>query len=163
MPTFEITRVDDEPRTWTAKKGPAAGQEFLSYEVRAKGPDGEEHTYEITTKPTSPPPALGPGEFEVKPSSGDFPDKLKRAYQGSGNGSQGRSGGSPGAKDEYWQKREQRDVIAQRRMGRAHAQSAAIEYATLMQRAGKLPDDFGPDELRVLIDWFAGDVDQVAA
>jgi hypothetical protein len=40
MPTYEILHVGDDVREWTAKQGPAAGQTFKSYTVRAKCPDG---------------------------------------------------------------------------------------------------------------------------
>lgn len=48
------------------------------------------------------------------------------------------------------------------RIERQHSQSVAVDYAALMQAQGRLPTEFGPDDLRVLIDWFALDVNRGA-
>jgi hypothetical protein len=152
MSTFEITEVETEYRTWEAKKGPAAGQEFHSYNVTAKGPDGELRDYEITRKPSSGPPPLGVVEAEVKPSNGNFPDKLKLTPQG-------RSGGSSD-KDDYWRRKDERDIESQARMGRAHAQEMAIRTIALK---GVHSDTYADNEaikvtLREWTDWFHQDV-----
>jgi hypothetical protein len=146
MATYEILHVGDDVREWTAKQGPAAGQTFKSYAVRAKCPDGMERNFEVSRKPDSPPPPLGAVEAEVKPSQGDFPDKLKLTPQGRGGGF---SGG--GAKDAYWEGKGQRDLRNDRRMGRAHAQEMAIRWSAIVGN-DRL------DQLRTLIEIFDKDV-----
>lgn len=37
---------------------------------------------------------------------------------------------------------------------RQHSQQVALEHAALMQAHGQLPENFSPDDLRSLVDWF---------
>jgi hypothetical protein len=108
MATYEILHVGDDVREWTAKQGPAAGQTFKSYAVRAKCPDGMERNFEVSRKPDSPPPPLGAVEAEVKPSQGDFPDKLKLSFSGRQNGSGGSSRSGNDLPPEFWEARDKR-------------------------------------------------------
>ena len=41
---------------------------------------------------------------------------------------------------------------------RQHSQQCAVEYAAVMQAQGRLKADFGPNDLRTLIDWFNADI-----
>jgi hypothetical protein len=146
MPTYEILHVGDDVREWTAKQGPAAGQTFKSYTVRAKCPDGMERNFEVSRKPDSPPPPLGAVEAEVKPSQGDFPDKLKLTPQGRGGGFGG--GMSP-----------ERQAAVQRQ----HSQEMAIRMLDAFEPRldGRTAKTYLP-QIKALTDWFDADVNQAS-
>jgi len=101
MTTITLTEVVGEPREWSPKDNPE--RKFKSYRVKAD--DGT--VYEINRKPESGPPELGPGEYQVTPSKGDFPAKLKKVFAGGGRG-----GRSPEETARIERQSARRDAIA---------------------------------------------------
>lgn len=82
MPTLNLTEIVGEPREWAPKANPE--RKFKSYKVR----DDQGNEYEWNRKADSPPPPLGPGEFEITPpkEGTSFPPKIKKAQSGGGFG-----------------------------------------------------------------------------
>lgn len=107
-------------------------------------------------KPTNP---LSEGdEVYGRLEKGEFGWRLfpEQNPNGGPSRSNGFSGGSQG-KDDYWAKREQRDVESQARQGRAHAQEMSLRLWAIQAAAGgKAPQR--PEELVEVIDWFHADV-----
>jgi hypothetical protein len=64
------------------------------------------------------------------------------------------------SKDDYWERKEQRDIDGQRRMGRAHSQEMALRF---FQIHGGMPGATTPAEitqkLRDMINWFERDIE----
>lgn len=171
MATYTITEVSETYDEWQAKGGPAAGQTFHTYTVRATDPAGETRTFQMNRKPSSGPPSTGEVDASEQPAKGDYPPKLKINYQQVSESQQSQGtqmfSGS-GSKDDYWKAREARDIEAQRRMGRAHAQEMALRFIEITGDAKDLRTDDaeitraylnGP--LRKLTDFFEADVRQV--
>jgi hypothetical protein len=145
MSQYEILSIDPTPRPWTARQGPAAGQEFYSFNVVAKGPDGEAKTYEISRRPSSGPPPTGVVEAELKPSGNQYPDKLRLAQKPA----QSASGGS------------YNDPETVRRITRSHSQEMGLRYMAILAslpNADKIPVAWSLEKLTPIIDWFDADV-----
>jgi hypothetical protein len=160
MPTYQITEVSEDYKEWDSRFGP-----MHTYTVKATDPAGESRVFEMNRKPQSGPPQTGEVDASEQPAKGDFPPKLKINYseQGGGGGSS-TSGGM--SKDDYWRRKEERDLTADKRMGRAHAQEMALRLIDAAGDAGdlRMDDDAvltsylnGP--VKRLTDWFAKDVD----
>ena len=65
------------------------------------------------------------------------------------------SGGNGGmSKDDYWTRKEERDIEASQRMNRSHAQEMAIRYFTMI---GGFGDKSATEALRTMTDWFQRD------
>ena len=75
-------------------------------------------------------------------------EKVPEGY--SGGSSEAKATSSKGS----WQPESERDPERAARILRQHSQGCAIEWAGLMQAQGKLPENFGPNDLKTLIDWF---------
>lgn len=64
------------------------------------------------------------------------------------------------SKDDYWTRKEQRDIEGVSRMGRAHSQEMALRF---FQMSGGIPGATTPAEitekLRTMIDWFERDIE----
>jgi hypothetical protein len=99
----------------------------------------------LSAKPTGHTDSYGNHSFniEVEPANGAQPAPQASQPQ--------RSNGM--SKDDYWARREQRDIEGQERMGRAHSQEMAIRYCAL-----KGIDAPSHEDLRKLIDWFQRDI-----
>ena len=81
---------------------------------------------------------------------------IEKAAQSSGFGAGQMS------KDDYWRAKDRRDVAAQKRMGRAHAQEMAVRVVTLR---GLAPDSTAEQiqgALTAWTNWFQADVDRAA-
>jgi hypothetical protein len=104
MPTLTLVEIVGEPREWTAKNGPVAGQLFNSYKVK----DDAGTIFEINRKASSPPPDLGTADYEITPpkEGTSFPPKIKKVGTWNG-GNQSRSkDDSPGP--EFWAAKDKR-------------------------------------------------------
>ena len=103
--------------------------------------DGDElKQAEWFTNATTPLPAPGStldGELEA----GQYGLRFKKAQQ---------QGGFGGPRPE--------DPVRSARILRQHSQMVAIQFATLMHSLGRLPEDFGREQLVALVDWFDADV-----
>jgi hypothetical protein len=96
---------------------------------------------------TPPTPSAGPqagGDTGVTPNPGNTPPKAA-------------DGGRELSKDDYWGRREERDLVAQQRMGRAHSQEMALRYVVACD-AFDTTSAFLRDDFRAIIDWFANDL-----
>lgn len=102
---------------------------------------GEEVTGEFSQK--------ADGEWKFTKGSKDKP-----APSSGGSSAPSRSSGKE------WTPEAQRDPERSARILRQHSQSTAIAYAGLMQSQGRLGADFGPSDLKKLIDWFDLDVEE---
>lgn len=120
------------------------GQQFAcSWGTKGGEPQpGEEVTGEFSQKPD--------GTWKFTKGSKDKP--VQREAQ---------TGTAGGQNKRDWQPESERDPERSARILRQHSQSAAVSYAALMQSQGRLPETFGPDELKALIDWF--DLDAIKA
>lgn len=83
--------------------------------------------------------------LEIEPVGGA--PAPKNAVQGNVVSEQGMS------KDDYWKRREERDIEAQDRMGRAHSQEMALRYFDL-----KGITDVDTQKLLDMTDWFQRDL-----
>jgi len=71
-----------------------------------------------------------------------------------------RSGNGGMSKDDYWTRKEERDIEASQRMNRSHAQEMAIRYFTMI---GGFGDKSATEALRTMTDWFQRDSWRTAA
>jgi hypothetical protein len=124
--------------------------------ITSKGADQGGQPYKIlSAKPTGHTDSYGNVSFniEVEPANGAQPTPQASQQQ--------RSNGM--SKDDYWARKEQRDIEGQERMGRAHSQEMALRYWSLLARGGALSPEDCKDtpKLRAVIDWFQRDVSHV--
>jgi len=88
----------------------------------------------------------------IEPANGaqSTPATQQRAAVGNGGGM---------SKDDYWTRKEERDIEASQRMNRSHAQDMAIQYWTLLASGGGITPESCKDtkKLRDMIDWFQRD------
>ena len=140
----EVLAVGDpeRDRTWKSQKG----QEYLSYRIKIKLPDGSEvENVEINTKAEDPKKvSVGEkvfGEFDPRPGNQHGPRFFRKGQGGGGRGG-GRSGPSP---------------LEQCRMQRQHSQMVAVDFAA---KAGWLdgitPDEDGQERISELVGKAAG-------
>lgn len=87
-------------------------------------------------------------------TEGDYGLRFKKLQRPDGHESSAGARPAKGSGAKSWEPESQRDPERSARITRQHSQSAAIAYATLMQSQGLLPEAFGPDALKTLIDWF---------
>lgn len=130
--THTITVVS-QPREWESKYG-----QMKSYTVKVEGDEG---TYELSRKATSPAPTVGQriDVAEVQPSpNGNYPPKLKLAQAN-------RSGGGGRSPEES------------ARIMRQHSQEMALRYAVAKAGPSGLSEDFKLENLLPLIEWFDKD------
>ena len=171
MATYTITEVSETYEEWSNNYGT-----FHTYTVRATDPQGQTRTFTMNRKAKegeSAPPQIGEIDGYEEPAKGDFPPKLKINYQQQGGGSQqtvsqgATSTGGGMSKDDYWNRKDERDVAAQKRMGRAHAQDMALRFVEATGDAKDLRMDDaevvrtylnGP--LKKLTDFFEQDVQE---
>lgn len=90
------------------------------------------------------------------PAASQQEQDIERAAQASGLGA------SPMSKDDYWRAKDQRDVAAQKRMGRAHAQEMALRVLTLRGLAADSTTEQVQTGIKAWTDWFQADVDRAA-
>jgi hypothetical protein len=149
MPTYTVTAAEEKKRV-DGKYGP-----MVVFNLRLKGPDGIEHTAEWFTKATTPLPAPGTS-LEGDLEDGQYGKSFKKAKPANGF-----SGGG-GAKDAYWEAKEQRDIEGIVRMGRAHSQEMALRAISTL----KLTEYDSRDGYRRIIkewtDWFVADLDNAS-
>lgn len=143
MADFKVETLQGS-HSWTH----AQGGENIDYTINVSGGDamqGEAVT--ITRKPESKAPQVGDvlENYELLPKKGQHPRKLKRMPQAYGAGN--RSGGG-----------RQDDPKTIARITRSHAQKMALEHAKVLHFSGKLPEGYGVESLKPIIDWFENDV-----
>jgi hypothetical protein len=138
MPTFVVAGAQQK-KTLEPKDGKPARQIIG---LLLKDGQGEAKVAEWFTNATTPIPGEGStleGELSFNQQYGRY--DFKRAQQGFG-----------GLRPE--------DPVRAARILRQHSQTAAIQFATLMHSLGRLPEDFGRDQLKQLVDWFDLDVNE---
>jgi len=91
-------------------------------------------------------------DLEIEPTTGQQSTQAAPQLAASGNG-----GGM--SKDDYWTRKEERDIEASQRMNRSHAQDMAIQWITLLTTLGVMPPEEAktPKKLRETIDFFQRD------
>lgn len=98
---------------------------------------------------------------EDEDGGGDAPPPRRSSSRSNGYSKPRRSNGSRSngstSKDDYWQRKEENDLIAQQRMGRAHSQEMALRYIEI--KGMEMPE---PEKLKALISWFQRDLDNAA-
>lgn len=151
---YPITWVGD-PREWESGRG----DRFLAYEIMLDGVPGK---VEWSRKPDSDPPVVGAMTPLATIERGSHGKKLKVDWDamkdrksGSSSPPTTSSAGSGNFSAEY--ARPLRPEV-QRAIQRQHSQGRAVDYAALMQSQGRLDVNFGPNDLRTLIDWFEQDI-----
>jgi hypothetical protein len=140
--TFEILSVGDTPRRWNSK----TGKPWISYPVEFKGEQGQGKA-ELSRPEGKPAPTVGEKvEADLDNSNPSFPAKLVEVFKGGGGGkSFGKSfGKSP---------QERKSIVRQ------HSQEMALMHCSLLQKQGKLAENYGVDALKAIVDWFTADVE----
>lgn len=119
--------------------------QFVSYEVRFSGEQGS-GVAQHKRKASSPAPKAG-DVIDAEIVRKGEKTELKRVWKQNGGGSPG--GGGKSSYDDP-------KTIA--RITRSHAQKMALEHAKVLHFSGKLPDGYGVESLKPIIDWFEADV-----
>jgi hypothetical protein len=83
-------------------------------------------------------------DIEIEPANGAQSTQSTQVDRGNG---------SAMSQDDYWARKEKRDIEAQERMGRCHSQEMAIRYCAMRGQS-----DMAVKDLRKLIDWFERDI-----
>jgi hypothetical protein len=88
-------------------------------------------------------------DIEIEPATG------ATERQGTPSRAAGSSpAGASMSKDDYWTRKEERDIEASQRMNRSHAQEMAIRYFVMI---GGFGDKKPTEALRTMTDWFQRD------
>jgi hypothetical protein len=98
-------------------------------------------------------------DIEIEPATGQgTPQPRTNPPNAFGSQAQQPSAGGM-SKDDYWTRKEERDIEASQRMNRSHAQDMAIQYWTLLASGGGItPEDCkDTQKLRAMIEWFQRD------
>ena len=86
-------------------------------------------------------------DIEIEPANGQQSTQAPPQSAAGGNG-----GGM--SKDDYWTRKEERDIEASQRMNRSHAQDMALQYFAMI---GGFGDKNPTEALRTMTDWFQRD------
>ena len=86
-------------------------------------------------------------DIEIEPANGQQSTQAPAQQRGGVSGT-GMS------KDEYWTRKEERDIEASQRMNRSHAQDMALQYFAMI---GGFGDKNPTEALRTMTDWFQRD------
>ena len=90
----------------------------------------------------------------VEPANGQQSTQPHPAASALGRGITKGGGNGGMSKDDYWTRKEERDIEASQRMNRSHAQEMAIRYFTMI---GGFGDKSPTEALRTMTDWFQRD------
>jgi len=86
-------------------------------------------------------------DIEIEPANG-----AQSTQAPAGRAASNSNGGM--SKDEYWTRKEERDIEASQRMNRSHAQDMALQYFAMI---GGFGDKNPTEALRTMTDWFQRD------
>lgn len=133
MPNYTVTAVERDGG-FTNEHG-----EFYSWKLMVK--DGETLTEcSINTRSDKPAPTVGQ-QIDGTLEPGKFRPKLKKNFTAGGKG----GGHSDDPK-----------TIA--RITRSHAQKMAVAHSQILHLQKRLPENYGVETLKPIIDWFEADV-----
>jgi hypothetical protein len=142
-------------KAWTKIKSASADAGGTPYRITKVSPTGHTDSYgnisfNLDIEPAGTPSGMAGLSTPPAPSPQFTPARRST------------NGGSM-SKDDYWARKEERDVAAQERMGRCHSQEMALRYWTLLASGGVITPEDCKDhkKLRAMIDWFERDIDRV--
>jgi hypothetical protein len=148
---FHVCKAGNAPTVGQVKSLIVAGDRIKSKKVEE---GGQNYTIMSVTPRDSYKDTYGNVgyDIEIEPATGQ---------QGTGAPPPHRSGNGGGgmSKDDYWTRKEERDIEASQRMNRSHAQDMAIQWITLLTTIGAMPPEEAktPKKLREIIDFFQKD------
>lgn len=90
-------------------------------------------------------------DIEVEPSSSG---RVSGGHTEHGGNAQSGRAAAGMSKDDYWTRKEERDIEASQRMNRSHAQDMALRYFAMI---GGFGDKSATEALRGMTDWFQRD------
>jgi|SRR6185437_8525040 hypothetical protein len=139
MATFTIWKVEKK-KQFTTQHGT-----FQAYSLTLEAEDKSHIVAELVQKPETAEPVAGT-EIKGTLQDGQYGKKFKKEQQQF----QERTGG-------------QSDPKKETRITHMHAQKCALSYAHLRQAQGRLPDEFGLEDLFNIAARFRADVESVTA
>jgi hypothetical protein len=156
-PSSPVPQVGETKRFSVIPRTSAGGKAWNK--VKGEG-EGYGQPYQIVSvKKTDFVDSHGNVSFNVTlaPQNGSAPAQAA-VPASNGNGSNASSNGN--AKDEYWTRREARDLAGQKRQGRAHAQEMALRFMAMRgpHKDGGLPT---LEDVKKIAAWFENEVNMV--
>jgi|SRR6185437_8704978 len=137
MPTFTVRGVEKR-KQFTTKHGST----LQSYALTLEDSDKQLVQVELNQKLETAEPAIG-AQIEGTVEDGQYGKKFKKALAGAPGGGKGMS------------------PQTEAQIRHMHAQKCALQYAILRQAQGKLPGEFGLDDLFKIATKFREDVEAV--
>jgi hypothetical protein len=147
---FHVCKPGNAPTVGQVKSFIIAGDRIRS---KAADQGGQNYTITAVTQNATYKDSYGNVgyDIEVEPSSSG---RVSGGHTEHGGNAQSGRAAAGMSKDDYWTRKEERDIEASQRMNRSHAQDMALRYFAMI---GGFGDKSATEALRGMTDWFQRD------